>query len=99
MKKNLLLFIFCSLSIFTCFGQKSVARRWNDVTIMAIRQDFARPPVQARNLYHISLAMYDAWATYDAKATTYLLGNVVGGQSYPFNGIPPVAASDSISGG
>jgi hypothetical protein len=97
MKKNLLLFIFCSLSIFTCFGQKSVARRWNDVTIMAIRQDFARPPVQARNLYHISLAMYDAWATYDAKATTYLIGNVVGGQSYTFNGIPPVSASDTIS--
>ena len=33
-----------------------------------IRGDFARPTVHARNLYHVSAAMYDAWAAYDPIA-------------------------------
>ena len=46
----------------------SVARRWNEVTLEAIRNDFARPPLHARNLYHLSVAMWDAWAVYDTGA-------------------------------
>ena len=57
----------------------SVAREWNDVLLDAIRNDFARPTVHARNLFHASAAMYDAWAVYDATASTYLLGKQVGG--------------------
>ena len=52
----------------------SVARLWNDVTLEAIRNDFARPTVHARNLFHISAAMYDAWAVYSNVSDTYLLG-------------------------
>jgi hypothetical protein len=52
----------------------SVARLWNDVTLEAIRNDFARPTVHARNLFHISAAMYDAWAAYSNASDTYLLG-------------------------
>ena len=51
----------------------SQARRWNEVLLQAIRNDFARPTVHARNLFHISVAMYDAWATYDEDATGWLL--------------------------
>ncbi len=53
-------------------AQQSVARQWNEALIEAIRHDLARPTVHARNLYHISSAMWDAWATYDAKATGIL---------------------------
>ncbi len=47
---------------------ESVARRWNEVLLEAIRNDKARPTVHARNLYHVSSAMYDAWAAYDTVA-------------------------------
>ena len=52
----------------------SPARRWNEVLLHAIRGDYARPTVHARNLFHISAAMYDAWAAYDDIATPWLLG-------------------------
>ena len=48
--------------------QHSVARQWNDELLDAIRTDFARPTVHARNLYHASAAMWDAWAAYDETA-------------------------------
>src|SRR5262245_27775714 len=71
----------------TARAQHSVARKWNEVLLQAIRKDFARPTVHARNLFHTSLAMYDAWAAYDQVADTYLLGRTVGGFTCPFNGI------------
>lgn len=46
----------------------SVARQWNEVLLEAIRRDFARPTVHARNLYHVSAAMWDAWAAYVPSA-------------------------------
>jgi hypothetical protein len=51
---------------------QSVARQWNEELLGAIRADFARPTVHARNLFHVSVAMWDAWAAYDAEARTYL---------------------------
>ena len=56
----------------------SVARQWNDALLEAVRTDFARPTVHARNLFHASVAMYDAWAAYDDVAATFLLGKTVG---------------------
>lgn len=50
----------------------SVARQWNELMIAAIRRDLARPTVHARNLFHVSLAMYDAWASYDPTADPFL---------------------------
>ncbi|MEN3324474.1 FG-GAP-like repeat-containing protein [Mariniflexile soesokkakense] len=58
-------------------NKKSVARLWNEVLLNAIRKDFARPTVHARNLFHTSIVMYDAWAVYDENAKPYLLGNTV----------------------
>ena len=69
-------------------AQQSVARRWNEVLLQAIREDFARPPVHARNLFHTSIALYDAWAAYDTIAETYLLGKTVGNYTCTFDGVP-----------
>ena len=45
--------------------QWTVARRWNEALLGAIRRDLPAPTVHARNLYHTSAAMWDAWAAYD----------------------------------
>ncbi len=60
-------------------AQPSVARQWNEALLEAIRSDYARPTVHARNLFHTSAAMYDAWAAYDDVAQTYLLNQARGG--------------------
>ncbi|NNF85581.1 MAG: T9SS type A sorting domain-containing protein, partial [Winogradskyella sp.] len=59
----------------------SVARLWNEATLEAIRNDFARPTIHARNLFHSSVAMYDIWAIYDEVARPYLIGNNLNGFS------------------
>lgn len=56
------------------FSGFSVARSWNEVLLESIRNDFARPTVHARNLFHVSAAMYDAWTAYDEVAEPWLLG-------------------------
>jgi hypothetical protein len=50
----------------------SVARRWDEALLDAIRRSVPNPPVHARNLFHTSVAMWDAWATYDPVASGYL---------------------------
>src|SRR6266436_475228 len=50
----------------------STARIWDEQLLHAISIDTARPTVHARNLFHLSAAMYDAWAAYDTTATQYL---------------------------
>jgi hypothetical protein len=55
-------------TLLESFSAHSVARSWNELALQAIRQDAPRPTVHARNLYHLSAAMYDAWASYDATA-------------------------------
>jgi hypothetical protein len=46
----------------------SIARRWDEQMLASIRRDLPRPTVHARNLYHVSAALYDAWAAYDPVA-------------------------------
>ena len=48
---------------------QSVARRWNEQLLDAIRRDTPAPTVHARNLFHTSAAMWDAWAAYDDSST------------------------------
>ena len=64
-----------SLNINQIPEDVSIARVWNEVLLQAIRNDFARPTVHARNLFHSSVAMYDIWAIYDEVARPYLIGN------------------------
>lgn len=51
----------------------SVAREWNEALLDAIRQDTPRPTVHARNLFHTSAAIYDAWSAYDPTSRGYLV--------------------------
>jgi hypothetical protein len=80
----------------------SVARLWNDALLDDIRRDFARPTVHARNLFHVSAAMYDAWAAYDGTASPYLLGRTHGNFSCGLGALPApddvqVAREEAIS--
>lgn len=43
----------------------SIARNWNEAILYAIRRDNTRPPIHARNLFHLSVVMYDSWAAYE----------------------------------
>ena len=52
----------------TADADRSMARLWDEALLDAIRRDFPAPTVHARNLYHTSAAMWDAWATFDAQA-------------------------------
>ncbi|MBT8271831.1 MAG: ASPIC/UnbV domain-containing protein, partial [Bacteroidia bacterium] len=70
-----------NLSINAIDPDKSIVRIWNEALLEAIRGDFARPTVHARNLFHASVAMYDAWAIYDDEARPYLIGNELNGFS------------------
>ncbi len=50
----------------------SIARIWDERALAAIRVDTPHPPAQARNLFSLSVAMYDAWAAYDPTAVGYV---------------------------
>ncbi len=69
---------------------ENIARQWNELLLASIRRDFARPTVHARNLFHLSAAMWDAWALYDHTAVEFLIGKTVGGFNAAFSGIPSV---------
>jgi len=51
----------------------SVARVWDEALLDAIRRDFPAPTVHARNLFHTSTAMWDAWAAFDESADGYFV--------------------------
>jgi hypothetical protein len=95
LKKYLLLFILLTTFFSQLLAQQSVARRWNEVALAAVRSDRARPPVIARNLFHEAIAMYDAWAVYEygGYAKTYLVGKTINNVSYPFFGVPLITDS------
>jgi hypothetical protein len=48
-----------------------VAREWNEETLGAIRRNVPDPPGHARNLFHVAVAMYNAWAAWDGEAVGY----------------------------
>jgi hypothetical protein len=60
----------------------SVARAWNEVALDAVRHDLPAPTVHARNLYHLSVAMWDAWSAYDPEA-----GWVLADETVPTDGL------------
>ena len=88
-KKQLkkILYIFIYLFSFGSIAQDySIAREWNEQVLHAIRNDFARPTVHARNLFHTSMAMYDIWAVFDENADTFFLGKSLAGFNCVFDG-------------
>jgi len=80
------LIAFNSTSTFA--QQPSVAHAWTEINLEAVRRDIARPTVHARNLFHLSIAMYDAWAAYDTLAEPFFLGKNLGNYNCVFNGVP-----------
>src|SRR3954453_12698757 len=52
---------------------RSVARVWDEAMLDAIRRDLPAPTTHARNLFHVSAAMWDAWAAYDPTADGYFV--------------------------
>lgn len=85
MKKTTFLYIFIITLPLLTFGQHSVARDWNEELLGAIRKDFARPTVHARNLFHSSIVMYDTWAVFNNQAETVFLGKTFGDYTCNFN--------------
>jgi hypothetical protein len=85
--KSVLIFCVSLLSINSYGQEGSVAESWNEACLHAISRDFARPTVHARNLFHQSIALYDAWAAYDPAAEPYLLGRTRGSYTSTFNGV------------
>jgi hypothetical protein len=64
---------------------KSIARVWNEELLEAIRNDLARPTVHARNLFHISAAMYDVFSAFDPTLQSYLFNKTVDDFSCDYN--------------
>lgn len=75
--------------------EQSVARQWNEQLLEAIRNDLARPVVHARNLYHISAAMYDCWSLVHKSGTPAL----VNGETIPIEywNVPTYADPDAAA--
>ncbi len=99
---RLLLVLVLGCLPFVIKAQHSVARQWNEVLLEAIRNDFARPTVHARNLFHISAAMYDSWAIYNDGSTPYFMGNTIHGfpislESFPIPANKEAAINEALS--
>ncbi|MCB9656081.1 MAG: vanadium-dependent haloperoxidase [Sandaracinaceae bacterium] len=58
----------CPAAAVDVFPSGTIARRWSEQLLNSIRRDIPHPPKHARNLLHVSIAMYDAWAAFDATA-------------------------------
>ncbi|MEM9192027.1 MAG: DUF6851 domain-containing protein [Myxococcota bacterium] len=50
----------------------SIARRWDEAALQAVRRAVPRPTVHARNLFHMSIGLWDAWSAYDPDADPVL---------------------------
>ena len=71
------------------FSGKSIARKWIEILLDAIRNDLARPPVHARNLFHLSSIFYDSFVIKERVSnqknlTPYLLNKTVNGSNFTF---------------
>ncbi|MBL4703035.1 MAG: hypothetical protein JKY54_00825, partial [Flavobacteriales bacterium] len=89
MKYYRILMILCTTFLgYNCYTQNSESRVVTDVMellLEVIKLDEGRPTVHARNLFHTSAAMYDAWSIYDDQASTYLIGKTVSGFKCDFD--------------
>lgn len=85
MKYVLLIFTLFFATPYAMAQPHSVAREWNEVLLEAIRSDFARPVVHARNLFHTSAGMYDCWSAINQSGTPFFLGRTINGTSFSFD--------------
>jgi hypothetical protein len=52
---------------------RTAPRNWNEVLLQSIRLDYPAPTVHSRNLFHMSAAMWDAWAAYEPGSAGYFV--------------------------
>ena len=97
MKKAIFSVLLTVTAFWSWSQETSVAREWNEVLLEAIRNDFARPTVHARNLFHVSAAMYDTWAAYDEVAVPYLFNRSIRGylDEVDFSGFPSLSTTEA----
>ena len=55
--------------------EPSVARQWMDLLLDSITDDYARPVVHARNLFHLSAVMWNAWAIWEDGPSLWQFGD------------------------
>lgn len=55
-------------------SEQSLVAQWNEVLLDAIRSGSAQPTETTYQLFVTHAAIYDAWAAYDAEASTYFTG-------------------------
>jgi hypothetical protein len=68
--------------------EQSAARVWMDQYLEAIKKDGQAPTIHARNLFHLSIGMYDVWEVYNGgDLNTFFLGKSYGGYKCNFDGI------------
>lgn len=96
MKKFLLLSLFFIAFLSNLRSQTSVAHQWSEELLFCIRNDFARPPIHARNLHHLSVVMHDAFSAYKVGSKTVLLDNEWHGFYTPFYGVEIPATPSAI---
>lgn len=87
MKKSILLCLFFMSFLSNLHSQTSVAHQWTEEILFCIRNSFARPPIHARNLFHLSVVMHDAFSAYKVGSKTVLLDNEWHGFYTPFYGV------------
>ena len=82
-----LFYLLVYLTPIVLVGQNSssIAREWMDTMLEMVKEDGQGPTIHARNFFHVSAAMYDAWAAYDKNQSTYFLGKEKNGIKIEFN--------------
>jgi hypothetical protein len=72
-KSRLLVLFLCGPALaISALSAQSIAREWDEQILAAIRIDTPHPPAQARNLFSLSVCMYDAWAAYTNGPVGYV---------------------------
>ena len=84
LKKKLFLSLLLMSLVGLLQGQSgSIARYWMQTFLYAVTQDAPRPTIHARNMYHIALAMHEAWAAFEKDTPQLMLGTTYQGFSCP----------------
>lgn len=89
------------LAQFNAFGQApdaepNPARLWMDMYINAIKDDGLGPTIHARNMFHLSVVLYDTWEFYNGgKLNTFFLGKDYGEFHCDFEGFEIPENADS----
>lgn len=69
----------CPQEVLERGAEQSVARRWVEQNLAAIRLEIPQPTVHSRNLYHLSLTLFEAWALFDDAQHALVVGGQVSG--------------------